>query len=683
MADIAVIAPDEEVADLCKSVVEEMNISNHVNIRVGTTSDGVSIAQHEKEKGAEVIVSRGGTTIMIRNEKLELPVVDIDITAHDIIHSLGKVKDFSRVAIVGYGNVIKAAAGLDKDLERLTDLKVILKKVTCDSEISKAIEELCSKGDKEDLAIVGGNLVVKRAHEQGCNALLLKSTGESIARSMGEAYKIMEATKAEKERSNMFKTILDYISDGVIAVNREGIINVYNKAAESMVGLKREEVIGKHVKETVPNTRMHQVVQTGNSELGVLQELGKITIVTNRTPILVDGNVAGAVATFQDITQLQKLEQQVRKKITRRGLIARWKFKDIIGDSPVIKNAIKRAQKFAETDSTILITAETGTGKEMFAQSIHNTSERKNGPFVAINCASLPESLLEGELFGYAEGAFTGAAKGGKAGLFELAHQGTIFLDEIGEISTRLQILLLRVLQEKEVRRIGDDQLIPVDVRIVSASNQKLGDLVEQNRFREDLYYRLNVLNLEIPPLRDRKEDIPKLAHHFVDNYSNTIEKKPFYFSDEAMNILKNYTWPGNVRQLENVLERMIVTTEKEEITEEDVRQSLEGESTASTFSTEISPKEDIEEEVEVLHHDENNNHRDSNLSEVISKEISSNIRAFQKGELKDNEEGILHQLEKEIINQVLESVGGNRQKAARILGISSTTLWRRLKNLQ
>lgn len=219
---------------------------------------------------------------------------------------------------------------------------------------------------------------------------------------------------------------------------------------------------------------------------------------------------------FQDVTRIQEMEGKFYRKIHLRGHVAKYTFDDILFQSSEIKRTIETAQRYSEVDSNILIIGETGTGKEIFAQSIHNHSNRKNNPFVAINCAALPENLLESELFGYAEGAFTGAMKGGKQGFFELAHRGTIFLDEIGEISPKMQSRSLRVLQEREIMRIGDDKVIPVDVRILSATNKDLMQMVKSNDFREDLYYRLSVLDLVLPPLRERREDIPLLVNAFI-----------------------------------------------------------------------------------------------------------------------------------------------------------------------
>jgi len=381
---------------------------------------------------------------------------------------------------------------------------------------------------------------------------------------------------------------------------------------------------------------------------------------------LVDGKTVGAVATFQDVTMLQQLEQQVRRKLSRRGLVAKWTFADIIGTGPAMTRTIKRALKYAEVDNTILLLAETGSGKEMFAQSIHQKSRRKNGPFVAINCAALPETLLEAELFGYVEGAFTGAVKGGKAGLFEQAHGGTIFLDEIGEISKQMQTLFLRVLQEKEVRRLGDDKFIPIDVRVIAASNQNLGRLVQEGHFRSDLYYRINVLNLEIPPLRERKEDIPLLAANILKRY-NRSSSQHLAFTTEALELLQLYDWPGNVRQLENVLERLIVIAEDNVITGANVEAALAGEL-----------------QVDEIDYRQMTVTSSINGSDTTNRHATFNDKQLEEISPQKNQydEGLLSKIEKETIIKVLEQVNGRRQEAARILGISSTTLWRRLKKL-
>ena len=570
------------------------------------------------------------------------------------------------VVVVGFENVIESIKGIDRVLQDMSRINIITCKVKTEEEIAEVVKSVAGSLGTEDLVFIGGNLVAEKAREIGCPSIVLQSAAESIVQAINEAMLLARSIYSEKRRTNEFKTILDHISDGVLAVNSKGEVTVYNNAAEKIMGRPKDEVLHFSVQDVIQNTRMHDVLESGNEEMGVLQEINNTTIVTNRIPILVDGKTVGAVATFQDVTMLQQLEQQVRRKLSRRGLVAKWTFADIIGTGPAMTRTIKRALKYAEVDNTILLLAETGSGKEMFAQSIHQKSRRKNGPFVAINCAALPETLLEAELFGYVEGAFTGAVKGGKAGLFEQAHGGTIFLDEIGEISKQMQTLFLRVLQEKEVRRLGDDKFIPIDVRVIAASNQNLGRLVQEGHFRSDLYYRINVLNLEIPPLRERKEDIPLLAANILKRY-NRSSSQHLAFTTEALELLQLYDWPGNVRQLENVLERLIVIAEDNVITGANVEAALAGEL-----------------QVDEIDYRQMTVTSSINGSDTTNRHATFNDKQLEEISPQKNQydEGLLSKIEKETIIKVLEQVNGRRQEAARILGISSTTLWRRLKKL-
>jgi transcriptional regulator with PAS, ATPase and Fis domain len=308
-----------------------------------------------------------------------------------------------------------------------------------------------------------------------------------------------------------------------------------------------------------------ETLRHGREVLREIVDFGRAKVVVNRIPIRVEGEVVGAVATFQDVTKIQAMEEQIRREMYNQGHVAKFTFKDLCCSSHGLRATIETAKQYAAVGSTVLITGETGTGKELFAQSIHHASDRCAGPFVAVNCAALPETLLESELFGYVEGAFTGARRKGKPGLFELAHRGTIFLDEVSEIPLSLQGRLLRVLQEREVIRLGHDRVIPVDVRVLCATNRDLRRLVEEGRFRQDLYWRLNVLNLSIPPLRERRDDILPLMHHFL----NTLSPEAAHgvvFTDDALSVLVHAPWPGNVRELRNLCERLVVVCSGESV---------------------------------------------------------------------------------------------------------------------
>lgn len=348
--------------------------------------------------------------------------------------------------------------------------------------------------------------------------------------------------------------VINHVHDGIIYINQDQEIEIVNQKAEEIFEMKAKDIIGRKVQDTIPNTKLNDVLDDRIVHKNALQDIGDKKIVSTRVPVEMDGKMIGALATFKDVTDVKKLEEDLRLKMKQKGYIAKYNFENIVGNSNEIKKVIKKAKKLAKSESTILIQGESGTGKELFSQSIHNYSNRENAPFVAINCAAFPDNLLESELFGYEGGAFTGAKKGGKPGVFEQAHTGTIFLDEIGDIPAKIQARLLRVLQEKEIMRIGGTKVIPIDIRVIAATNKDLYQLVQEDKFREDLYYRLNVLSLYIPPLRNRREDILMLIDHFLDKFkADNIE-----LSKSVISKLYNYDWSGNVRELENCIEYLV-----------------------------------------------------------------------------------------------------------------------------
>lgn len=354
---------------------------------------------------------------------------------------------------------------------------------------------------------------------------------------------------------NEMSTVLDVIDDGIIVTDRDYNIIHCNESTGRILNYDEGYINRfKHINEFFPVELLNRILVDDKLENTLIKSLGlnKSFLVTKKDLEVYD-HIHGCVILIKDITEFENLENKLRKQLIQQGYIAKYRFKDIIGKSPQIIKVIERAKKIAEINRTTLITGESGTGKELFAQSIHNASKRKSNPFVAINCAALPSELLESELFGYEEGAFTGARKGGKKGLFELAHGGTIFLDEIGDIPMDLQVKLLRVLQEKEVMRIGGNSIIPIDVTVIAATNRDLKVLINNDQFRRDLYYRLNVLNLHLPPLRKRKEDIPYLINDIL----KKIDMEHKKINDRLMKLLVNHPWEGNVRELRNYVEYM------------------------------------------------------------------------------------------------------------------------------
>lgn len=446
----------------------------------------------------------------------------------------------------------------------------------------------------------------------------------------------VDVVRMERERSAMFTTITQTAMDGVLYVDIQQTIKICNPAALKMYTGPKKKLQGLSLQSAFPflSEPVSTVINTGTELPNQLIRWKNYTINATIHPVIINSRITGIVVTFQDVTQIQQVEIQIRKKMTDKGLNAHYHFNDIIHDSPEIDYVIEKAKKFASVSSNILIEGETGTGKELFAQSIHNASTRCNGPFVAVNCAALPENLLESELFGYVEGAFTGTAKGGKTGLFELAHKGTLFLDEISEIPLSIQGKLLRVLQEHEVRRVGGDRVISVDVRIIAATNHSLSRITEQGRFRQDLLYRLNVLKLFLPPLRRRCGDTKILFLHYLNLYYRQLGRIIPHVATAAIQMLSDYHFPGNIRELRNVTERLVVICmDKEEITADDMREALHPEELPVKFQSTDMPIPPF----------------------------------YQDGE-------------REFLIRMLEESNYNQTLTAEKLGINRTTLWRRMK---
>lgn len=384
----------------------------------------------------------------------------------------------------------------------------------------------------------------------------------ALEQTVGELREVKEL----KERLHL---VLESVEDGICVVNKEGEITYVNPAYIKIVG--QDELIGKNVFNIAPEGFRCRVLKTGKPVLGeISQKANGVRIVANVNPIVVDGEVAGVVSTIKDLTEVRELMEKLnqitaRAEYLEQELIRTKKpheaFNKIIGSNSKLMESLAVAGKAADTSSTVMIRGESGTGKELVAEGIHYSSSRREGPFIRVNCAAIPGSLLESELFGHERGAFTGAIKR-KLGKFELAHQGTIFLDEIGDMDKQMQVKLLRVIQERKFERVGGEETIAVDVRIIAATNRGLEEMVEEGSFREDLYYRLNVIPVFLPPLRDRRDDIPVLVDHFISKFNQSLGKSVKCLKAEALEVMSGYGWPGNVRELENVIERLVTLTD-------------------------------------------------------------------------------------------------------------------------
>jgi PAS domain S-box-containing protein len=614
---ILLLAPYKEMVTLAEKVTAG---AHDVEVRLGLLEQAVKIARDAEQMGVEAIISRGGTALAIQKANLTAPVVEIPVSPYDMLNALHRAKKFGKnVAVIGFDNIIRGV----ENLGPILDINIKIYHINNEEEANHYLEDvLKSKID----VLLGGTIAEDLAIKHGIPTVLLETGANAIEFSINEARKIVAVRRKEKEKTEQVKAILHYISEGVIAVDENGRVTTFNPAAERITGIRQTDILGKVITSVIENSKLIEVMKHGKPELGQLQTFGSTLGLTNRVPIMIKGKTVGAVATFEDVTKIQEYEEKIRSTLLAKGHIAKYSFSHILGRSKPLLEVKEKALKYAKVDSTILITGESGTGKEMFAQSIHTASRRNKGPFVAVNCAAIPENLLESELFGYEGGAFTGALKEGKKGLFTQAHGGTIFLDEVGEISFDLQARLLRVLQEREVRPLGSDKVIPIDVRVIAATNKNLLEEVNSGRFRRDLYYRLNILNLRIPTLRERKADIGLLCHEFIKKASFKLLKE-IKFSNEALDELINYSWPGNIRELENVMERLAVLCETT-VTKAQVREILE----------------------EHCH--------------SITREGKS----------------LLKEIEEDIILKTLEECQGNRTLTAKKLGISRTQLWRFLK---
>lgn len=389
------------------------------------------------------------------------------------------------------------------------------------------------------------------AYKLGLQEIIYSDKFNKYSNSIVPSSNDLEKALGENQILNkQLDVLLSVMDKGIIIINSSGLIHSYNASTERIIGYRKEKMIGENALKLLPEIPYAEVLESGKEIKQKLIRINEGNMVVTVSPIINAGILSGAVAMIDKFTEIEKKQHELRVQLIGKGHRAKYTFEDILGESPPIINCKKIAKRMASSNSSILIMGESGTGKELFAQAIHNESGRNDYQFVAINCAALPESLLESELFGYASGAFTGAKKEGKMGLFELAHKGTLFLDEIGEVSPTLQARLLRVLQERSFMQIGGEEVINVDVRIIAATNSDLKELMNTKRFRQDLYYRLNVLPLNIPALRDRKEDIPTL----VNEYKRKLNAD-FILSKEAEDELFSHEWQGNIRELINCVE--------------------------------------------------------------------------------------------------------------------------------
>lgn len=561
------ILPYRELIEITKQFSEQHNLvvlPDEKNVE-----SAIPAALRAEKDGARVIISRGGTAEIIKKH-VRIPVVDIRVSDLDILRALYPLKGLNKkILVVGYRDAVLHCRSVAEILNLETyELMIPYEKAEYNFDNIK-----CAASRMVDMhgidTIIGDQTAFLNLGSICESLYLIKSGREDVIEAIEKTENTLSVRFGKNFNNSHMKNVLDSVNDAVILADNNGVVTIFNSEAEKIFKRKREEVLGltfdmlAESQDCFTNlkTPVRDVIWTGQScGAQTLRSCG-CEFRINISPIMTSERKMGAVIVMRGVAGKSETEPKEARKPLANGFSSRYTFDDILSVDESFKRKIQIASEYASSDAAILIEGESGTGKELFAQSIHSASSRRYAPFIAVNCAAIPAQLLESELFGYADGAFTGAARRGKKGLFELANTGTIFLDEISEIDKSLQVKFLRVLEEKQIMRIGSDSSFTVDVRVVAATNCDLRKLVMEGCFRPDLYYRLNLLNLRIPALREHREDIEFLARHFYSYFSKKYSFREKGLSPEIISVLKKYSWPGNVRELKNIMERSVLVS--------------------------------------------------------------------------------------------------------------------------
>lgn len=623
--EILLLAPTRDIYEKARAIVHESDFAN-VGVILASMGDGLAAAEQACRDGTSILISRGGT-YEILCKHLDVPIVEIKVTAYDLIDSIKPLlPEGGPIGVMGYKNVVY---GFDI-LASLLPVEIVKFEISCVEDVARVTDAYRKLG----VSICVGDANIEMVAEQlHCPGIYISSRKLSIREAIEESRRILTSIKTQKHRSQQIIAVTDFMHDGIIAIDKHGTISICNHSAEKIFNITKEAVLGRDIRDVLPGCRLYEQLCVSQPQVGYLLPVGNTKVVINRTPVLVDGTVAGAVATFQDVSDLQHVEQKIRRSLADKGFSAHYTFAAIVHASDRMEQSIAMGREFAQYDTPVLIMGESGAGKEIFCQSIHNSSARRTGPFIAINCAAIPPSLIEAELFGYEQGAFTGAVSKGRAGIFELAHRGTVLLDEIGELPIHLQGRLLRVLAEKTIMRVGGDKMVPVDVRIICATNKHLQNMVHEGAFRRDLFYRINVLTLSVPSLNEcGAAHILTLAKHFIQHYSHRYNKKPLCLPAVVERHLVKRRYEGNVRELKGLMERCVILA------------SFEG-----LLAEMPSP---VDQAVP-----------SSTVDARTAREAMPALRS----------------VEDSYIREVFHKTGRNCQETCKILKISRSTLWRRL----
>ncbi len=599
----------------------------------------------------DVVVSAGSNGAYLR-QHLDTPVVLVKVGGFDVMQALARARRVaSRMGLVTY-------EGMAPDLAPFAEsigLGLVQRTYRTEEDAQAAVQELKSLGVQ---VLIGPGLVADLADQMGLTGVFLYS-GDAVREALEDAVEVARASRIELAKRERLNTILAQLSDGVIAVDQHERIQTLNPAMAHWLGIAPGEWLGRKLGEVCPELSLQATLRLGVQELEKIERIKGKALIVNRMPIIEQGVLTGAVLSGQDPISIQRVDRHIRTRIKPHAPGTRYELNQLLGDSPAVQGIRQMALSCAHSQATVLLIGESGTGKELIAQGIHMASERREMPFVAVNCAAMSETLLESELFGYEEGAFTGARKGGKVGLFEAAHNGSLFLDEVGEMPLSLQTRLLRALQEREVLRVGATEPTPVNVRVIAATNRDLKGLVDHGQFRLDLYYRLNILRLDVPPLRERLEDIAPIVLAMQRRLCQRLSLDGRATQPLLKALLAQasvYAWPGNVRELENLIERIMAYAQAHGAQADwDVAR-------CQAFLLSVTPELYAEHKLA--------------LSPSGDAPATAHLAGDHAPDLKHRQA----QAERADILAALQACGGDRAQAASRLGISRTTLWRKLK---
>ena len=600
----------------------------------------------------DVVVSAGSNGAYLR-QHLDLPVVLVKVGGFDVMQALARARRVgTRIGLVTY-------EGMAPDLTpyaELLDMGLVQRTYRTEEDAQACVQELGRLGIQ---ALVGPGLVADLADQMGLTGVFLYST-DAVREALEDAVEVARAARIEQAKRERLNTILTQLSDGVIAVDQQERIQTLNPTMAQWLGVAPGAWLGRRLSDVCPELSLQGTLRLGLQDLEKIERVKGKALIVNRMPIIEQGVLTGAVLSCQDPINIQRVDRHIRTRIKPNSPDTpgtRYELGQFLGESPAVQHVRQMALSCARSQATVLLIGESGTGKELIAQGIHMASERRDMPFVAVNCAAVSETLLESELFGYEEGAFTGARRGGKIGLFEAAHNGTLFLDEVGEMPVSLQTRLLRVLQEREVLRVGATEPTPVNVRVIAATHRDLKEQVARGLFRLDLYYRLNILRLDVPPLRERLGDLEAIARALCIKLCRRLAQDPAPMQGLLGALIRQaagYDWPGNVRELENLIERVIAYASAVDVA------GLQQPDAQRAFLAAAVP-------------------------ELFAGTADAPAGAESKGAARSESplKGRQAQAERAAILRVLADCGGDRALASQRLGISRTTLWRKLKSVQ